>query len=708
MKLTETKSSLARLMSEENLIVEQRTGTPSAFFDTENRLLVVPEFKDSLSHNVMDLMLSHECGHALFTPNEEWLDAVREQKINKTIINVICDARIERLIKNKYPGLRKIYHNAYKELFASDFFGTSKMDLTELNLIDRINLYFKVGFIESISFSDVEKEFVSATEKTQTFQDVIALSKEIQEFLKEKLQEDYEKLKEEENFFEYHLNGELKTDESNNSHDDEFEGFDQEKAKREALQGNDLDNNFDDSYDISISLEEFLDNELKSYTQEASEINVKELYKDEGKQSIYIDIPSNDLKEIVIDYKVIFQNLKEQIKSEAINNTNFNKFKAENSSIISYLVKEFNLKKNAKGRKKVKISKTGDLSLNKIYSYKISDDIFKRNASVSKEQSHGLVFFLDWSGSMTEYFSDTIKQLMTLLLFCKKVNISFEVYAFTTSYPYEDDYESRINELVVYPLKLMNIFSSRMSNIEFIEASNYLLSCDGQRFRKDPNATYYDYRNTDHIPIWFSLGNTPLNHSIIYSNKVMEDFKEKTKVQIVNAIYLTDGESHNINFCVEEESKFDNKKTVRFRDLHSVFYSVYIRDKKSKEVMKYDSKNAIRFGETNQCVKFIKQFCDFKMFAFRLIKPSELKAAYYKMSGNVIDNTKDFNKNNCLEVKTNFDKFYFVKVNLLNNTEEMGDIEGKTVSNIAKDFTKILSKKINTRIFMTKFIDFIS
>lgn len=699
MKLTETKSSLARLMSEENLIVEQRTGTSSAFFDTENRLLVVPEFKDNLSTNVLDLMLSHECGHALFTPNKEWLYAVNELKINKTIINVICDARIERFIKTKYPGLRKIYYNAYKELFQTNFFGTSEMDLTNLNLIDRINLFFKVGFVESITFSENEKKFVSAAEKTQTFEDVVNLSKEIQEYIKKELQNDYEKLEQENSFGD-----EFDFDNYNDLNDSDTNSYDNIKSKHETIQRNGTDDSFDEMYNNLISLDEYIDEKLKSYTQEASEVNVKELYKNNGKRSVYVDMPSNEVSDIVVDYKIVFNELKAEVKSTAINFTNFNKFKTENSSIVSYLVKEFNLKKNAKGRKKIKISKTGDLNLNKLYDYKISDDIFKRNSFVTKEQSHGLVFFLDWSGSMTEYFSDTMKQLITLLFFCKKVNIPFEVYAFTTEYPHKNKHNYIINEFVTYPLKLMNLFSSRMSNIEFKEACNYLMSCDGQRFRKTSESTY-DYGVYDYIPHWFKLGNTPLNHSIIVSNKIMEDFKQKTKVQIINAIYLTDGESHNLAFCIPEN------ENIRFRHLHNSLYNVYFRDKKSKEVMKYENSvfiNNTCFNETNQCIKFMKQFCDFKMFAFRLIKPSEIKTAHYRITGTVIDSTKDFNKNNCLEIKTNFDKFYFVKANLLHDNIEMGNIEGKTVSNIAKDFTKMLSKKINTKIFMTKFIDFIS
>jgi hypothetical protein len=80
--------------------------------------------------------------------------------------------------------------------------------------------------------------------------------------------------------------------------------------------------------------------------------------------------------------------------------------------------------------KRASISKTGDLNLNKIFSYQFSEDIFKKMTVVPGGKSHGLVMYLDWSGSMAQHIANTLKQLFNLTMFCKKVNIPFEVYAF--------------------------------------------------------------------------------------------------------------------------------------------------------------------------------------------------------------------------------------------------------------------------------------
>ena len=45
-----------------------------------------------------------------------------------------------------------------------------------------------------------------------------------------------------------------------------------------------------------------------------------------------------------------------------------------------------------------------------------------------------MIFVLDWSGSMQYEILATVKQLLNLTAFCKKVQIPFEVYAFTNEW----------------------------------------------------------------------------------------------------------------------------------------------------------------------------------------------------------------------------------------------------------------------------------
>ena len=165
----EVKGTLARLLATENLTVEHRQVT-TAYFDVEQRILCLPIWKHA-SDTVYDLLVGHEVGHALYTP-AEGLDTDRNLK---SFINVLEDARIEKMMKRTYPGLRKSFFDGYKELWNDDFFGVKHEDHEGLSLIDRINLYFKGN--TSMPFTDEEKHWVEKTSRTETFQDVLDLAR---------------------------------------------------------------------------------------------------------------------------------------------------------------------------------------------------------------------------------------------------------------------------------------------------------------------------------------------------------------------------------------------------------------------------------------------------------------------------------------------------------------------------------------------------
>ena len=75
----EAKSNLAKLLATENLTVEHRK-VKTAFFDLQKRLLVVPIWKE-MNVDILDLLLAHEIGHALFTPQKEWKEAIENDKL---------------------------------------------------------------------------------------------------------------------------------------------------------------------------------------------------------------------------------------------------------------------------------------------------------------------------------------------------------------------------------------------------------------------------------------------------------------------------------------------------------------------------------------------------------------------------------------------------------------------------------------------------
>jgi len=159
----EIKSTLARLLATENLLVEHRQ-VPTASFNVETRVLTLPMWTRA-SDTVYDLLVGHEVGHALYTPNDDSLDDV---DCPQSYVNVTEDARIEKLMKRKYPGLGKDFYQGYKELNDDDFFDISNTEVEKMTLIDRVNLHYKIGAYAMMPFSAPETPLRDAVGESST------------------------------------------------------------------------------------------------------------------------------------------------------------------------------------------------------------------------------------------------------------------------------------------------------------------------------------------------------------------------------------------------------------------------------------------------------------------------------------------------------------------------------------------------------------
>ena len=69
----EIKSQLAKLLATEDIIVENKK-VDTAQFNVHTRVLILPLWERA-SNDVYDMLVGHEVGHALFTPDRDyWLD----------------------------------------------------------------------------------------------------------------------------------------------------------------------------------------------------------------------------------------------------------------------------------------------------------------------------------------------------------------------------------------------------------------------------------------------------------------------------------------------------------------------------------------------------------------------------------------------------------------------------------------------------------
>ena len=175
---TGVKGTLAKLLATEDLVVEHKT-CETASFDVARRVLTLPNWEKA-TEEVYDLLVAHEVGHALFTPNRQWDDL----PCPKSIINVTEDARIEKLMKRKYGGLPKTFYRGYRELDAMDFFMIPD-DQDEINLVDKINLHFKSGAFTPIDFAPEHEYLVDLVGDAETFEDAIEAAVEIYKVMQE-------------------------------------------------------------------------------------------------------------------------------------------------------------------------------------------------------------------------------------------------------------------------------------------------------------------------------------------------------------------------------------------------------------------------------------------------------------------------------------------------------------------------------------------
>ena len=187
----EIKSQLAKLLATEDIIVEHKH-VQTASFNVDSRVLVLPLWEKA-SNDVYDMLVGHEVGHALFTPNEwDWL----KEGIPAGVVNVVEDARIEKLMKRKYAGISKSFFAGYKELHQDNFFDINLDTVDQMNLADRANLHFKLGTFIHFNFTPAEQEIIDLIRNCETFKDTLSAAKALHLFCKEELHLTQEELHE--------------------------------------------------------------------------------------------------------------------------------------------------------------------------------------------------------------------------------------------------------------------------------------------------------------------------------------------------------------------------------------------------------------------------------------------------------------------------------------------------------------------------------
>jgi len=787
----QAKSYLAKLLATENISVEHKK-VQTAYFDVKSRLLVLPIWKN-MNEDITDLLISHEVGHALFTPSSGWQDAVVEKKIPKSFLNVIEDARIEKLIKRKYPGLSQSFIRGYRDLINNDFFGTKDKDLDDMLLIDRLNIHFKSSHVESpITFTDeYENDVVSRMNKLETFDDVINLAEELAEYCKDEAEQKEQEMESEtasDNDYDGEDDDEMRDGESQSQPDDNEEDEEENTgSKNSEDEGEDDTKDSEEEQKDPINRDEpssgqQSDTELQGAPAKPAEIpeevsaetdksweNKKEnLLDPKSKNNEYINIHNyKNVNDYIVDYKTVLKDFdlkfrlpyKEETKSLSMQNaiskmiSNFRKFNKEQSKKVSYMVKEYEMKKAASAYSRTKQDKSGIVDPLKLHSYKYNDDIFKRMAVTPDGKNHGMMMFIDWSGSMHDKITPTIHQLMNLTMFCQKVNIPFEVYAFSNDgRAYRDDTKKdkkspsyQDGDITVDErMSLLNFVSSRMNAKEYekgminlfmlSEKYNQKYNFNGMSRRKVYDLPPEEYnkmlKESNYIndlprePQGYHMCSTPLNDCIMAAMPMVNAFRKRYAIDKMNTIFLTDGSSDGNDRIVimnpskeEIQKRYLNKQRGGYYIGHASYESnLVLRDTKTKK----EYNDIGRRNMTDGLLDALRERTGTKVLGFYIASGKQVDrytmdtyfpSYSYDGKEKVFDRKKvmaEFRKNKCLVVKHNtaYDEFYLLAGGELqvSDGQMATPSENAKKSEIKRLFTSTLKSNRDSRIVLNKFI----
>ena len=717
---------LAKLLAKENLSVEHGN-YKTAWFDVKNRVLGLPIWKDH-GKDVYDLLVGHEVGHALYTPYEGIHSSNEEIKgCPRDYINVVEDARIERKIRETYPGLIRTFKTGYKKLFDSGLFGDDIADrVNTLKLIDKINLKAKLADLIDIDFNDEEMQLYYETMNTQTFSDVCVVVKKILAYTQEQNEkegEDQYSPNEDDQPMESSDEDNSIDDSQSDENEESEEGEESEYSEEAPEDDEELVEKEDEESKTKIAAaepehnneEEFSETDKMFRENEEKLVDMNE----DGTQTLFInDYNQKERDQMVIPYAKLAESRAETIGQPENSwkelekrydiRMHCNKYIKEVKKAVQPAVKEFEMKKAAFQWQRASEAKTGSINVDKLHSYKYNEDIFARVTNMADAKNHGLMLLIDYSGSMYDVIGNVIQQTMHMVSFCKAVNIPFKVYAFTTT----SDYTLQVRNTTMDPdhLAMVELINSDLKKKDYEEAM-YNLAL--RAFSKG----LIDYGNDHHREYIFNyrlytskyeeFGSTPLNQALMVSNDLIKKFIRKNAIQKFNFVTITDGDANRVHTWRSQNDPNDMPITSSWAD-NKVRIKVGNKSyetKAGKELTQTLVNNIRETYNANTMGFFIADRS--AEFNYRCVGAAINK----NRNDDWVDHTevkraagKEYRKNKCVEFNDVFgyDSYYMLKganKDLDTSAEEFNPTTTKSIGNDFKKFSK--SKKTN-KVLMQK------
>ncbi len=705
---------LAKLLAKENLSV-QHGNYSTASFDVVNRVLRLPLWKDK-GKDVYDLLVGHEVGHALYTPADGWHDSEKKiGKIPRAYLNIVEDIRIERKIMEAYPGIKRRFKNGYKVLFDSDLFGTNERDINKAGLMDRLNVSSKGRGYVPVEFSNEESPLVKEAMEVETWDDVVDVCKKLYDFIEDQKDEKEEEDKDEmemgmpssdsgeapENQGEIPMSGDEESDDSEEGNG-EADGESDEDSSTSAV---DQEGGDDDGH------ETWTEDTQREREEELLEKSPERQYERSGQPQYSCGLSSENMDKILYSYddakalrnRWISENTDDEyaVAQAPYNHQacmeDWSETKQTYKTQANLLAKDFERKKAAFEYSRARTAKSGKLDPLKLHAYKTSEDIFLTTTQLAQAKSHGIMMFLDLSGSMAELIEDVTAQAITIAMFCRQVNIPFEAYSFTTtSYWRKSSREEGMreslpeaSEINAEGCKVVEMFSSKMNKKTFDEAAYISFAV--------AKAHAYSNKQAYHISSHYlhavdQMGSTPLIQTAILASKLTKQFTRKFALQNTNIMFLTDGYPDGLSVQHDEKANVYTSREVMIN-----FEGKMVRGQGGREIYK-------------NILLRLKEITGATVMGFHLAyDASTFGQGYTSIDGEFREDIKSWRKDGFSAWKNvkGYDDYFIIKINRTArfDADVFTPKKADTINDLKREFKKFSKTKKGNKQLVARITD---
>jgi hypothetical protein len=689
-------SIFARALASENISFSFDNKAETAAFDVENRHLMMPVW--NVSETVQTMLVAHEISHALWTPYEQSKSLFDQAEkdgyvlpLLQRIANVIEDVRIEKKMKDKFPGTRRDFFIGYKEIYDLDMFKIKGADLSSQLLISRINIHFKwgvPGFV-TVPFDSDEAQIVDAVDACESFDQVFALAKAI------------------------------------------YDSPAMDEVRQRAMQQQDGDGPAQQRQGDGPEIPEMIDTNMAGIAEKKGSRALS--------PTVVIPMLENINDAIITTDQILalFERRDEQYQMPALPMDEYRKFVRESDAFVRQLVAQFERKKAADEIRRERPKQTGQLNLDRLHQYRTHDDIFLSKIIKQDGKNHGIVFLLDLSGSMAQTIGNCFLQVLQLTWFCEKAKIPFEVFGFTDMdcdlMPEEqEEFKAWMKQ---NPMGSYHDFKLKVKRMKIVGSDKDALmhgyarlftiasSRDSAEKRERLLAHYHAAVVTGSRSLPFSMNGTPTVEAVAFASQFIKDWVSVNNIQIPTLMVVTDGQPNGVyryNTNDEEQNLYHigekgsmtvvNKITetidrIQFREMTSGVPNECIGLMLNSLRTKFNARIVGMYvSNTALSESIFYHFCMSSKERQKASTSTVTNSPRFKAA-------KEAYADGCIvlhpETYPGFDSFFLVKTpKPVADSDAIAD--GGTFTRVKNQFIKTMSKRAGSRVFLARYIDIVA